>query len=130
MIWTTILFIHILAILEQKMCNDERKVWARYLEREKIEPKLMDLIDWMTAKMKSRMRETASLRNVAKLGVHHLVGEEPNRTKSHKCWICKSSDNWVDQCHKFTSMTPNERVKIVRDNHTCYSCLKKAGREH
>ena len=62
---------HILAIIEQKMCNDDRKVWVRHLEREKVEPKLMDLIEWMTAEMKSIMRATAPLRNVGKLGVHH-----------------------------------------------------------
>ena len=121
---------HILAIIEQKMCNDDRKVWARDLEREKVEPKLMDLTEWMTAEMKSRMRATAPLRNVRKLGIHHLAGEEANRTKPHKCWICKSYDHWVDQCHKFTSMTPNERVKIIRGNHAGYTCLKKAGRDH
>ena len=121
---------HILAIIEQKMCNDDRKVRARHLEKEKVEPKLMDLIEWMTAEMKSRMRAMAPLRNVGKLGVNHLAGEESNKTKPHKCWICKSYDHWVDQCHKFTSMTPNERVKIIRDSHACYSCLKKAGRDH
>ena len=36
----------------------------------------------------------------------------------------------MDQCHTFTSMAPNERVKIIRDNHPCYSCLKKAGRDN
>ena len=121
---------HILAIIEQKMCNDDRKVWARHLEREKVKPKLMDLIEWVTAEMKSRMQATAPLRNVGKLGIHHLAGEESNRTKQHKCWICKSYDHWVEQCLKFTSMTPNERVKIITDNHACYSCLKKAGRDH
>ena len=112
------------------MCNDDRKVWARYLEREKIETKLMDLIEWMTAEMKSGMLATAPLRNVGKLGVHHLSGEESNKTRAYKCWICKSFDHWVDQCHKFTTMAPNERLKIIIDNHACYSCLKKAGREH
>ena len=29
------------------------------------------LIEWMTAEMKSRMRATAAVRNVGKLGVHH-----------------------------------------------------------
>ena len=47
-----------------------------------------------------------------------------------KCWICPSSDHWVDQCKKFMSMSLNERLKIVKENHACYSCLKKAGRDH
>ena len=36
---------HVLALIEQKMCNDDRKVWARYLEKEKTEPKLATLIE-------------------------------------------------------------------------------------
>ncbi|CAB4018334.1 Hypothetical predicted protein [Paramuricea clavata] len=27
-------------------------------------------------------------------------------------------------------MSPNERLKLVKENHACYSCLKKAGRDH
>jgi hypothetical protein len=27
-------------------------------------------------------------------------------------------------------MSPEERLKTVRENHACFSCLKKAGRDH
>ena len=36
---------HMLAIIEQRMCSEDRKTWARDLEKEKIQPKLSDLID-------------------------------------------------------------------------------------
>lgn len=53
---------HMLSIIEQKMCVDDRKVWARDLEREKKPATLHALMSWMTVEMKSRMRATAPIR--------------------------------------------------------------------
>jgi len=53
---------HMLSIIEQKMCADDRKVWSRELERDGKKATLQGLIDWMTVEMKSRMRATAPLR--------------------------------------------------------------------
>lgn len=53
---------HMLSIIEQKMCADDRKVWSRELERDEKKATLQGLIDWMTVEMKSRMRATAPLR--------------------------------------------------------------------
>ena len=77
--------------------------------------------------MKSRMRATAPLRNPSQGSryVNQLSGGKPP-----KCWICDNSTHWVDQCEKFKSMSPEERLKTVRENHACFSCLKKAGRDH
>ena len=46
---------HMLAIIEQKMFSDDRKVWSRFLESTKSEATLEMLISWMTSEMKSRM---------------------------------------------------------------------------
>ena len=53
---------HMLSIIEQKMCPDDRKVWSRDLERERKPATLNALITWMTSEMKSRMRATAPVR--------------------------------------------------------------------
>lgn len=42
-----------LAIIEQKMCTDDRKVWSRELEKEKKVATLETLMEWMIAEMKS-----------------------------------------------------------------------------
>ena len=100
---------HVLALIEKKMCSDDRKLWARYLDKEKTEPKLTILIEWMNCEMKSRMRATAQVRSTTpRLGVHQVVKQEGSK---FKCWICPSSDHWVDQCHTFTAMSPNDRLK-------------------
>ena len=50
---------HMLAIVEQKMCSSDRKVWARHIESEKKEATLENLMTWLTVEMKSRIRAVA-----------------------------------------------------------------------
>ena len=65
---------HMLALIEQRMCGDDRKVWARHLESGGKEATLTQLIAWMTTEMKSRIRATATLRN---------VGQPPRHPVNH-----------------------------------------------
>ena len=121
---------HMLAIIEQKMCSDDRKVWSRFLETTKCHATLEALMSWMTSEMKSRMRATAPLRSSKPLNVNQISAFEEKGTANHKCWLCKVSTHWTDQCQKFTSMSPSDRLKAVKENHGCFSCLKRAGRDH
>ena len=126
---------HMLSIIEQKMCVDDRKVWSRELQKDKKPASLKGLMDWMSIEMKSRMRATAPIRttgNSSRL-VHHLAktndGQNDNLSR-HKCWFCKNSTHFPDQCEKIASLNHENRLKIVRENHACFSCLKRAGRDH
>ena len=126
---------HMLALIEQRMCTDDRKVWARHLENSGKEATLAQLIVWMNTEMKSRMRATAALRSTGPPTRHPVghFGSDINAPKSglpHKCWICKSSSHWTDQCQKFASLNLEDRIKAVKENHACFSCLKRAGRDH
>ena len=121
---------HMLAIIEQKMCSDDRKVWSRFLETKKCHATLEALMSWMTSEMKSRMRATAPLRSSKPLNVIQVSAFEEKGTVNHKCWLCKVSTHWTDQCQKCTSMSPSDRLKAVKENHGCFSCLKRAGRDH
>ena len=44
---------HMLSIIEQKMCTDDRKVWSRELERDGKKATLQGLIDWMAVEMEA-----------------------------------------------------------------------------
>ena len=114
------------------MFSDDRKVWSRFLESSKSEATLEMLITWMTSEMKSRMRATAPLRSgyQSLKNVGHLGYGEGKKAVNHKCWLCKVSTHWVDQCTKFMAMNASDRLKAVKENHGCYSCLKRAGRDH
>ena len=37
------------------------------------------------------------------------------------------STHWMDQCPNFTSMSPSDCVKVVKEDHSCFYFLKRAG---
>ena len=122
-----------LSITEQKMCVDNRKVWSRDLEKTKQPATLLSLMTWMTAEMKSSMRATAPIRTRNTHHSIHLVetgNKDETNGKSSKCWICKTQTHWTDECQEFLTLDPENRLKIVQENHACFSCLKRAGRDH
>jgi hypothetical protein len=124
---------HMLSIIERKMCPCDRKVWSRDLEREKKSATLYGLMSWMTIEMKSRMRATAPVRTgqTNRRGINQLTGEFGGEGKHwHKFWLCHNSTHWPDQCPKLAVMGIDERMNVAKANHVCFSCLKKAGREH
>lgn len=114
---------HMLSLTEQKMSIEYRKIWARDLDREKKEACLNGLISWMEAGMKSRMRATAPLRNHTGKYINHI-----STSKSIKCCLCKSSDHWLDEWEKLKAKSYDERLKLVKENHACFCCLKMTGR--
>ena len=75
------------------MCSDDRKVWSRDLEREAKPATLLNLINWMTVEMKSRMRATAAVRSSIpnRRSVNVVYGETDNSGKiRHRCWFCNN----------------------------------------
>ena len=124
---------HMLSIIEQKMCADDRKVWSRELERDRKKATLQGLIDWMTVEMKSHMRATAPLRTCSSTrSVNHFMKDDSGKGNAtwHKCWMCRSSAHWPDQCPKFAALSVDERLKMAKENRVCFGCHKRAGREH
>ena len=115
---------HMLAIIEQKMCSDDRKVWSPFLETTKCHATQEALMSWMTSEMKSRMRATAPLRSSKHLNVNQISAFEEKGTVNHKCWLCKVSTHWTVQCQKFTSISPSDRLKAVKENHGCFSFIR------
>ena len=120
-----------LSIIEQKMCADDRKVWARDLEKEKKPATLEALMNSINVEMKSRMRATAPIRvgSSGRCPVHHFRSDS-DKPVWHKCWLCKTSSHWPDQCPKFISLSIDDRIATTKANHLCFSCLKRAGRGH
>ena len=124
---------HMLSVIEQKMCADDRKVWARDLEREKKHPTINALMSWMTVEMKSRMMFTAPIRvsGSNRKQINHLQGNQNKDDQAwYKCWLCKNSRHWPDQCPKLAALSVDDRIATARANHLCFSCLKRAGRGH
>ena len=95
---------------------------------------LQGLMNWMSVEMKSRMRATAPLRSSStnQRTVHHVRtdGDNDVRPSNKKCWLCKNSALWPDQCPKFVALSIDDLLKTAKENHVCLSCLKRAGRDH
>ena len=80
------------------------------------------------------MRATAPLRTSLSThhSVHHVRGDVSSKSNStwHRCWMCQNAAHWPDQCQRFAGLSIDERRKIAKENHVCFGCLKRAGREH
>ena len=61
--------------------------------------------------------------------VYALQVETTNQ-KWYKCWYCTNLSHRPDTCHKFVAVSINQHIKIAKENHVCFSCMKAAGREH
>ena len=112
---------HMLSIIEQKMCADDRKMWSRDLEREGKLASLKGLMEWMSVEMKSRMRATAPLRSSSNSPrkVNHLQaqGDEDTKQTNLRCWLCRNSTHWPDQCPKFAALSVDDGLKKAKENH-------------
>ena len=123
---------YVIALLEQKLCSQDKRMWARYIEREKVEVTMSNLLDWLTVEMKTRMRTNSDIRcptRVMKNSVNQVSFNQPSRPEV-KCWLCKSESHHVDNCPQFLSKSVKQRYDLLKENHCCFSCLKKASRMH
>lgn len=124
-----------LVFIEQRMCIDDCKVWVWYLENSGKEVILVQFIVWMNIEMKFRMRVMVVLRSIGLL-IRYFVGYfgfDINVLKLgflYKCWICKNLSYWIDQCQKFVLLNLEDRIKVVKENYVCFSCLKCVGRDY
>ena len=50
--------------------------------------------------------------------------------KWKRCWACETDDHWPDQCPALLQLTPDERMRKVKEKRVCFSCLKRAGKGH
>ena len=87
-----------------------------------------------TRTLKSRIRATAPIKTISSQRriVNHVRAENSSRgtPTRHKCWICSDSLHWPDQCPKFAVLSIDDRYRAVKENNVCFSCLKKAGKDH
>ena len=133
---------HMIAIIEQKLCHDDSMLWSRYLEKESLEPDIDNLLAWMSAEMRIRVRVSAAIRAPVRHastsgGASKSVNVVTQASKPtsgstfrSKCWICDTNDHWTDQCKTFLDNSVADRYKLCKKNNVCFSCLKKAGKEH
>jgi hypothetical protein len=66
------------------MSEDDLRVWARYLNSQKCEPSMDNLLSWMEAEMTARMRSGAQIRkNVRQHKVNTFGSKNENDDGKH-----------------------------------------------
>ena len=99
------------ALIKQRMCTDNCKVWACHLESDGKETTLAQLITWINTEMKSRVRAAAPLKNVGqhlRHPVNHVTPQDSHTQNSSslpKFCIYQTLSHWVNQCPKITSLS-------------------------
>ncbi|XP_041467176.1 uncharacterized protein LOC121417521 [Lytechinus variegatus] len=123
---------HMISLIERKLSSDDRKLWLRFIDRERTDASLHALLYWMELELKTRVRASAPLRDSRSSTIGHLAKNDgiTERKPDFKCWLCKTSDHWVDQCKKVLSKSQEERFQLMKENRACFSCLKRAGKDH
>ncbi|XP_041467150.1 uncharacterized protein LOC121417494 [Lytechinus variegatus] len=123
---------HMISLIERKLSSDDRKLWLRFIDRERTDASLHALLYWMELELKTRIRASAPLRDSRSSTIGHISQDDGSneRKPDFKCWLCETSDHWIDQCKKVLSKTQEERFQLMKDNRACFSCLKRAGKDH
>ena len=112
----------------KQIVNSEGKNSLQPFSKELKVVLLYFIMTWMTVEMKSRMRGTAPIRTSnTHCSIHHIATGSIDETKgiSYKCWICNTQTHWTDECQRFLAQNHENRLKIVQENHVCYSYLKE-----
>ncbi|XP_041469930.1 uncharacterized protein LOC121419541 [Lytechinus variegatus] len=86
----------------------------------------------MELELNTRISASAPLRDSRSSTIGHISQDDGSneRKPDFKCWLCETSDHWIDQCKKVLSKTQEERFQLMKDNRACFSCLKRAGKDH
>ena len=118
---------------DMDMCADERKVWSRDLEKTKQPSSLNQLMTCMTVEMKSRMRATVPLRaSNGSFSVHNVIKINDDGIKLPITSVGCARVRLIGQINvrNLQPQMPTTASNPVKDNHACFSCLKRAVGDH
>ena len=131
--------LHMISVIEQKLSSEDLRLWSRHVETEKLDINIDNLLSWLSAEMRIRVRVSSAIRSpTGNSGIRTPGNSSVQKsvksinvvkTDPKNCWVCGSS-HYVDQCSKFRSLSVPNRFKCCKENHVCFSCLKKAGKDH
>ncbi|XP_071948817.1 uncharacterized protein [Antedon mediterranea] len=113
--------------LQNRWCRENQKIKAKGTN-----PSLKDIVMFVkTAALETSdpvfgNQEQQKPQEKHKVRVNQIAA----KTEYHKCWVCQNDDHWTDQCEAMLKLSSDERMKMVKEKHACFACLKIAGRNH
>ena len=63
-------------------------------------------------------------------GSRHPASQCPSHKGKPETALASEPTHWTDQCLKFIAMNPRWPLRAVKENHGCFSCLKRASWDH
>lgn len=130
---------HVISLIERKMAKEDQRIWSRSLNKQRKEPSMFALLEWLEEEMAARMRSSATIRKcnshpIKSSTVNAITSKETQSTtqpststisknKMARCYVCQGQ-HYVDECSRFKEMSVKERWSVVKDKHACFCCLK------
>ena len=103
---------HMLSIIEHNRTERSgQEIWRE--KKEACYPAGVDQLD-------DRGDEVINALHGSDINHERVDGDNPPR---HKCWMCKTSAHWPDQCPKFAALSIEDRIKCAKANQVCFSFL-------
>ena len=131
------------SIIEKRLPPRERERWAELVCRKdsKVDRtnKFPHLLEFLLEKRRAIKYDEAELRDnkdvtTRKATIHHAYRPErkdeppPGTEKTYRCWIHNSNSHDIAECRHFLSMTSEDKLKMVKENRACWSCLRPGHR--
>ncbi|XP_033222821.1 uncharacterized protein LOC117176677 [Belonocnema kinseyi] len=121
----------IVAILEEKLHKSSLEKWDETIKIGEF-PKLEDLTDFLyrtAARISKRKNDNTAKDATDKDSPPSKKRKDDGKRQvfvtatSNKCPLC-TEPHYLFKCSKFLALTVEERIKVVKDAHLCFNCLR------
>eukprot|EP00794_Sanderia_malayensis_P021205 gene21205-23287_t len=130
------------SIIEEKLPRDIRREWSREVNKanSKVEesnkfPYLLEflleqkqIIEYKSMSFRAGATTVRGYANyIGENDENNVVGNHDKMTQQRQrfqCWIDSTNRHTIDDCKVYLGKQPEDRVKILRENRACFSCLR------
>ena len=120
-----------ISLLEGKLPPSTKKQWSRVVNKTGSEvddrDKFPSLLKFLLEEKRAIEYNSSELRSENASGAANYIDENARRggdTPLKKCLIHKSNNHVTEECTKYTEMSPEEKIGLLKENRACWSCLK------
>lgn len=122
-----------LSLIEEKLPNSTRREWSKEVNKKEStvnkDNKFPSFLDFLIEQKRILEYERAELRIGDKNDIKEVYNTNNwNNTngqmKRSRCIWHNSNGHTTDQCQNFLASTDEEKVKLIKENQACWSCLK------
>ena len=119
----------LVSLIEEKLPKHIRREWSKVInERDDLlmnKNKFPGLLKFLIYQRRIIEYETSHLRSKTecKSGHSYYVSEGHSPVNAVYCWIHRTDGHNILECREYLESTPEDRVRVIRDNRVCWSCI-------